>query len=81
MKRLGPSDALFLYGESREMMMHVAGMMPFTPAPTALALMRSRYTAYVRGEIDYLAATQRAPLDRAGAAQWSRDTLDRKSVV
>ena len=23
---------MFLYGESREMMMHVAGMMPFTPA-------------------------------------------------
>jgi len=32
-KRLSPSDAMFLYGESREMMMHVAGMMPFTPAP------------------------------------------------
>jgi len=24
---------MFLYGESREQMMHVAGMMPFTPAP------------------------------------------------
>jgi SEC-C motif-containing protein len=45
------------------------------PAPTALALMRSRYTAYVRGELDYLAATQRGPLDRTGAARWSRDTL------
>lgn len=45
------------------------------PAPTALALMRSRYAAYVRGEIDYLADTQRAPLDRAAAGQWSRDTL------
>jgi diacylglycerol O-acyltransferase len=32
-KRLTPSDAMFLYGESREQMMHVAGMMPFTPAP------------------------------------------------
>jgi WS/DGAT/MGAT family acyltransferase len=32
-KRLSPSDAMFLYGESREQMMHVAGMMPFTPAP------------------------------------------------
>ncbi|HTJ45727.1 MAG TPA: wax ester/triacylglycerol synthase family O-acyltransferase [Kofleriaceae bacterium] len=32
-KRLTPSDALFLYGESREMMMHVAGLMPFTPPP------------------------------------------------
>jgi diacylglycerol O-acyltransferase / wax synthase len=26
---------MFLYGESREQMMHVAGMMPFTPAPDA----------------------------------------------
>src|ERR1041384_3569712 len=24
---------MFLYGESRDQMMHVAGMMPFTPAP------------------------------------------------
>lgn len=32
-KRLSPSDAMFLYGESREVMMHVAGMLPFTPAP------------------------------------------------
>jgi SEC-C motif-containing protein len=44
------------------------------PAPTALALMRSRYTAYVRCNLDYLAATQRAPLDRAGAAAWSKAT-------
>jgi len=45
------------------------------PAETALALMRSRYTAYVRGDVDYLAATQRAPIDRAAVAKWSRDTL------
>jgi diacylglycerol O-acyltransferase / wax synthase len=32
-KRLTPSDAMFLYSESREQMMHVAGLMPFTPAP------------------------------------------------
>jgi diacylglycerol O-acyltransferase / wax synthase len=32
-KRLSPSDTMFLYAESREQMMHVAGMMPFTPAP------------------------------------------------
>lgn len=30
-KRLTPSDAMFLYGESRETMFHVAGMMPFSP--------------------------------------------------
>jgi WS/DGAT/MGAT family acyltransferase len=34
-KRLSPSDTMFLYGESREQMMHVAGMMPFSPAPDA----------------------------------------------
>ena len=47
-------------------------------APTALALMRSRYTAYVRGEIEYLLATHdastRAPVDAKAVAKWSRDT-------
>jgi SEC-C motif domain protein len=47
-------------------------------APTALALMRSRYTAYVRGAIDYLIATHdpdtRASVDREAIARWSRDT-------
>ena len=33
MKRLTPSDQLFLYGESREQMMHVAGLLPFGPPP------------------------------------------------
>jgi len=32
-KRLSPSDAMFLYSESREQMLHVAALMPFTPAP------------------------------------------------
>jgi SEC-C motif-containing protein len=40
--------------------------------------MRSRYTAYVRGEIDYLVATHdvstRGGLDRAAITAWSRDT-------
>lgn len=48
------------------------------PAPTALALMRSRYSAYVRGHIDYLLATQdastRAGIDVEAVAAWSRDT-------
>lgn len=48
------------------------------PAPTALALMRSRYTAYVRGAIDYLIATHdastRGAVDRAAVARWSRET-------
>lgn len=50
------------------------------PAPTALALMRSRYTAYVRGDIGYLAETLAADIrdefdqveaeQTAGAARW-----------
>src|SRR5262245_27306965 len=48
------------------------------PAPTALALMRSRYTAYVRGAIDHLIQTQavetRGEVDREAVARWSRDT-------
>jgi SEC-C motif-containing protein len=48
------------------------------PAATAVALMRSRYTAYVRGAIDYLIdshdASTRGEVDRAGIARWSRQT-------
>lgn len=48
------------------------------PAPTALALMRSRYTAFVRGAIDYLLdthdASTRSSVDRTSITQWSRDT-------
>jgi SEC-C motif-containing protein len=40
--------------------------------------MRSRYTAYVRGHIDYLLATHdpatRGTVDVAAATRWSRDT-------
>jgi SEC-C motif-containing protein len=40
--------------------------------------MRSRYTAYVRGAIDYLLATHdattRSSVDRDGVARWSRET-------
>ncbi len=47
-------------------------------APTALALMRSRYTAYVRGAIDHVVATHaaetRGAIDVAGATRWSADT-------
>jgi SEC-C motif-containing protein len=48
------------------------------PASTALALMRSRYTAYVRGAIAYLVETHaeetRGGLDREAIARWSRET-------
>ncbi len=40
--------------------------------------MRSRYTAYVRGAVDYLLATQHAStrggVDRKAVEQWSRQT-------
>jgi SEC-C motif-containing protein len=48
------------------------------PAPTALALMRSRYTAFVRSAIDYLIDTHdpdtRRAVDRGAITQWARDT-------
>ena len=46
------------------------------PAPTAEALMRSRYTAYVRGAVDYLVATHAttAPPQRAAIAARARHT-------
>ena len=33
MPRLSPNDAMFLYGESQETMMHVASLLPFSPPP------------------------------------------------
>jgi SEC-C motif domain protein len=46
-------------------------------APTAEALMRARYTAYVEGEIDYVRATtflaNHEDFDEDGARKWSRD--------
>jgi len=48
------------------------------PAPTALSLMRSRYTAFVCGAIDYLIETHdpatRRSVDRAAITAWSRET-------
>lgn len=45
------------------------------PAPSAEVLMRSRYSAYVLGLVDYLLATtlkaQQAGLDRAAISAWS----------
>ena len=47
------------------------------PAATAEALMRSRYTAYVLGEIDYifdsLHPSQREGVDRTATEQWSKN--------
>lgn len=47
-------------------------------APTAEALMRSRYTAYVKGEIDYIYNTtnpdKRSDFDREGTVNWSKNS-------
>ena len=46
-------------------------------APTAERLMRSRYTAYARGQVDYLVKTHdprtRSPRLREAAKKWARD--------
>ncbi|WP_439889213.1 YchJ family protein [Pseudomonas sp. MBLB4123] len=46
-----------------------------SPAPSAECLMRSRYSAYVLGQVDYLLATtlpaQQAGLDREAIRAWS----------
>jgi SEC-C motif domain protein len=48
-------------------------------APTALALMRSRYSAYVVGAIDYLVASHhessREQIDVPATERWSRQTV------
>lgn len=48
------------------------------PAPTAEALMRSRYSAYATGAIDYvqqtLAEAQRGSFDREAAEAWSKNS-------
>jgi len=45
-------------------------------AGTALALMRARYTAYVKCEIDYILNTQESDgeTDRASTEAWARDS-------
>ncbi|MEW5771922.1 MAG: YchJ family protein [Thermodesulfobacteriota bacterium] len=45
------------------------------PAPTAEALMRSRYSAYAVGNLDHLERTQvGGDWDRASAESWSRNS-------
>jgi SEC-C motif domain protein len=36
--------------------------------------MRSRYTAYVRGDVDYLVETHQGASDRAAIERWSRQS-------
>lgn len=36
--------------------------------------MRSRYSAYVLGEIDYIGATQKEEMNRDAAEQWSKQS-------
>lgn len=48
------------------------------PAPTAEALMRARYSAYVKANIDYLAASlspdTRDDFDEGSARRWARES-------
>ena len=48
------------------------------PAPTAEALMRSRYSAYVVGAVDYLGETlhpdHRSDFDRNATAKWASES-------
>ena len=48
-RRLTPNDILFLYAESRETMMHVGGLLPFSPPPDAPP-------DFMRGVVDELRA-------------------------
>ena len=47
-------------------------------ADTALALMQSRYSAHVVGDVDYIVATTNPAevdaIDRSAVSQWARDT-------
>lgn len=46
------------------------------PAPTPESLMRSRYTAYTQGNVDYIAKTMRGPalagFEPHHAAEWAK---------
>jgi SEC-C motif-containing protein len=48
------------------------------PAPTAVALMRSRYTAYVLGKVDYIVGTHdpktSGDVDPEATRKWSEET-------
>jgi SEC-C motif domain protein len=48
------------------------------PAPTAEALMRSRYTAYVKGDVDHILGTYTAEagkgVDRETTETWSKES-------
>jgi SEC-C motif-containing protein len=54
---------------------HISGA---TPAPTAEALMRSRYSAFVKADVDYLhdtlAPESRHDFDRAETERWARES-------
>lgn len=48
------------------------------PAPTAVALMRSRYVAYVKCDVDHIVETHHEPgrqdVDRDSVVRWSKST-------
>lgn len=83
-KRLTPSDAMFLYGETRETTMHVAGLLPFTPAPDARpdhlrALMDEIREAPVYGPWNLRLRTP--DLVKNPLQSWVEDEVDREYHV
>src|SRR5690349_19430510 len=51
-KRLGATDAMFLYAESRETMLHVASLLPFTPPADAAPDHLRKLVEQIRAERD-----------------------------
>jgi SEC-C motif-containing protein len=72
------NDALCPCGSGKPEAACCGPLLAGAPAATAEALMRSRYSAYVRGVIDYIVDTHdpasRDEVDREASAQWSRET-------
>jgi len=66
-------------GSGREFGLCCGPLLAGAPAPTAVALMRSRYTAYVVGKMDYLKATQdrafNPDFDPRTTGRWNKDVV------
>lgn len=74
-ERLSPVSLKCACGSDRDYQ-HCCGLCHSgqRPAQTPEQLMRSRYSAYVLGEIDYIGATQKEEMNRDAAEQWSRQS-------
>ena len=64
-------------GSGRELAACCGPILEGAPAPTAEACMRSRYSAYVTGNLDHLRDTllpsRRGDFDAEGVGRWSRE--------